>query len=68
MLVEKISNKQIVFSFSLELNGLVLQRLIDYAKYLEATAELKAREYAKYLEATAGSTAKQEDIDALRMK
>ena len=50
MLVEKISNKRIIFSFSSELDALDIQRLIDHAEYLEATSMSKA---------------KQSDVDAL---
>ena len=38
MLVERIAKNQISFSFSPEMDTLGIQRLIDYAKYLEATS------------------------------
>ncbi|MDR2086147.1 MAG: hypothetical protein LBP72_03120, partial [Dysgonamonadaceae bacterium] len=50
MLVERITDNQITISFSPEMDVSGIQRLIDYAKYLEATSQ---------------STAKQADIDAL---
>jgi len=39
MLVERISKNQIAISFSPKTDTLGIQRLIDYAKYLEATSQ-----------------------------
>jgi len=50
MEIEIIDNKKILISFEDANDTFGIQRLIDYAKYLQATA---------------GSQAKQEDIDAL---
>ena len=50
MVVERCANNQIVISFSSDTDAFGIQRLIDYAKYLEATSM---------------SQAKQTDIDAL---
>jgi predicted trehalose synthase len=38
MLVERIAKNQISISFSPETDTLGIQRLIDYAKYLDATS------------------------------
>ena len=50
MLVERIANNQIIISFSSGADIFGIQRLIDYAKYLEATSK---------------SQVKQQDIDKL---
>jgi hypothetical protein len=50
MEIEIIDNKKIVINFENESDTFGAQRLIDYAKYLQATD---------------GSQARQEDIDAL---
>ena len=50
MIVERVANNQLVISFSSEADIFGIQRLIDYAKYLEATS---------------ASTVKQTDIDKL---
>jgi len=50
MLVERITNNQIIISFSSGTDIFGIQRLIDYAKYLEATSK---------------SQVKQQDIDKL---
>ena len=42
MLVERIAKNQIAISFSPETDILGIQRLIDYAKYLEATSQSQA--------------------------
>ena len=42
MLVERIAKNQIAISFSPETDVLGIQRLIDYAKYLEATSRSQA--------------------------
>jgi len=42
MLVERIAKNQIAFSFSPEMDTLGIQRLINYAKYLDATARSQA--------------------------
>jgi len=44
MLVERIAKNQIAISFSPETDILGIQRLIDYAKYLEATSRSQARQ------------------------
>ena len=50
MLIENIDNNKITITVSSSVDRFGLQRLIDYLKYLEATAK---------------STAKQSDIDQL---
>ena len=50
MLIENIDNNKITITVSSAVDSFGLQRLIDYVKYLEATAK---------------STAKQSDIDQL---
>ncbi|MDR1762466.1 MAG: hypothetical protein LBR64_00720 [Dysgonamonadaceae bacterium] len=50
MLVERVTDNQIMISFSQGTDFYGIQRLIDYAAYLDATSK---------------STAKQSDIDAL---
>jgi len=44
MIVERVTNNQIVISFSSKRDIFGIQRLIDYAKYLEATSKSKARQ------------------------
>ena len=44
MLVERITNNQIIISFSSGTDVFAIQRLIDYAKYLEATSKSKAKQ------------------------
>ena len=44
MLVERIANNQITISFSSGTDVFSIQRLIDYAKYLEATSKSKAKQ------------------------
>ena len=44
MIVERITNNQIVISFSSGTDVFGIQRLIDYAKYLEATAKSKVKQ------------------------
>ena len=44
MIVERVTNNQIVISFSSNRNIFEIQRLIDYAKYLEATSKSKAKQ------------------------
>ena len=50
MILERTNNNQITITFSKSVDSFGLQRLIDYVKYLEATA---------------GSKVKQSDIDKL---
>lgn len=50
MLIERTSNNQITITVSSSIDSFGLQRLIDYIKYLEATAK---------------SNAKQSDVDKL---
>jgi predicted trehalose synthase len=50
MVIERATNNAITLSFSRETDVFGVQRLIDYARYLEATSQSKA---------------KQEDIDEL---
>ena len=50
MLIERTNNDQITITVSSSIDSFGLQRLIDYVKYLEATAN---------------SRAKQKDIDKL---
>ena len=50
MLIERTNNNQITITVSSSVDSFGLQRLIDYVKYLEATA---------------GSKAKQTDVDKL---
>jgi predicted trehalose synthase len=50
MLIERTDNDRIVITLPSSVDNFGLQRLIDYAKYLEATA---------------GSKAKQKDVDKL---
>jgi hypothetical protein len=50
MLIERTDNDQIIITLPSSVDNFGLQRIIDYAKYLEATA---------------GSRAKQADVDKL---
>jgi aryl carrier-like protein len=44
MLIERVANNQITISFSSGTDMFGIQRLIDYAKYLEATSKSKAKQ------------------------
>jgi len=44
MLVERVANNQITISFSSGTDMFGIQRLIDYAMYLEATSKSKAKQ------------------------
>jgi hypothetical protein len=44
MLIERTDNNQIVITVSSGVDSFGLQRLIDYVKYLEATAHSKAKQ------------------------
>jgi len=44
MLIERTDNNQIVITVSSGVDSFGLQRLIDYLKYLEATAGSKAKQ------------------------
>jgi len=44
MIVERVTNNQIVISFSPDADMFGIQRLIDYAKYLEATSKSQAKQ------------------------
>ena len=44
MLIERPNNNQIVITVSSGVDSFALQRLIDYVKYLEATAQSKAKQ------------------------
>jgi predicted trehalose synthase len=44
MLIERINNNQITITVSSSIDSFGLQRLIDYAQYLEATAKSKAKQ------------------------
>ena len=44
MLIERTNNKQITITVSSTVDSFGLQRLIDYEKYLEATAKSKAKQ------------------------
>jgi len=44
MLVERVANNRITISFSSGTDAFGIQRLIDYAKYLEATSKSKAKQ------------------------
>ena len=50
MVIEKIDNKKIVMTFENKIDAFNIQSLVDFARYLEATAH---------------SQAKQSDVDAL---
>ncbi len=44
MLIERTNNNQITITVSSAVDSFGLQRLIDYVKYLEATAKSKAKQ------------------------
>ncbi|WP_299287875.1 hypothetical protein [uncultured Mucilaginibacter sp.] len=44
MLVERTTNNEIVITISSSVDSFGVQRLIDYAKYLEATSQSKAKQ------------------------
>ena len=44
MLIERTNNNQITITVSSGVDSFGLQRLIDYVKYLEATAKSKAKQ------------------------
>lgn len=44
MLIERTDNNQITITVSSSVDSFGLQRLIDYVKYLEATAKSKAKQ------------------------
>jgi hypothetical protein len=44
MVIERTSDNQIIIKISSSVDTLGLQRLIDYAKYLEATSKSKAKQ------------------------
>jgi predicted trehalose synthase len=44
MVVERVTDNQIIISFSSSTDTFGIQRLIDYAKYLEATSKSKAKQ------------------------
>jgi len=44
MIIERATNNQIVISFSSNRDVFGIQRLIDYAKYLEVTSKSKAKQ------------------------
>ncbi|HUZ57260.1 MAG TPA: hypothetical protein VMU83_00590 [Hanamia sp.] len=44
MLIERTSNDQITITISSSVDSFGLQRLIDFMKYLEATAKSKAKQ------------------------
>lgn len=44
MLIERTDNDKIVITLSSSVDNFGLQRLIDYAKYLDATANSKAKQ------------------------
>jgi len=44
MLIERVANNQITISFSSGTDMFGIQRLIDFAKYLEATSKSKAKQ------------------------
>ena len=44
MLVERVENNRITISFSSPTDVFGIQRLIEYAKYLEATSNSKAQQ------------------------
>ena len=44
MLIERTNNNQIVITVSSSVDSFGLKRLIDYIKYLEATAKSKAKQ------------------------
>jgi hypothetical protein len=44
MVIEKIGNEKIVMTFQNKIDAFDIQSLIDYARYLEATAHSHARQ------------------------
>ena len=44
MLIERVANNQITISFSSGIDVFGVQRLIDYAKYLESTSKSRAKQ------------------------
>lgn len=44
MLIERTNNNQITITVSSSVDSFGLQRLIDYVKYLEATAKSRAKQ------------------------
>jgi len=44
MLIERVANNQITISFSSGIDIFGVQRLIDYAKYLESTSKSRAKQ------------------------
>lgn len=44
MLIERTNNNQITITVSSSVDSFGLQRIIDYVKYLEATAKSKAKQ------------------------
>jgi NADH/NAD ratio-sensing transcriptional regulator Rex len=44
MLIERTTNNEIVIKLSSSVDSFGVQRLIDYAKYLEATSQSKAKQ------------------------
>jgi hypothetical protein len=44
MYIEQVKNNQITITLSSSVDSFGLQRLIDYLKYLEATAKSKAKQ------------------------
>jgi uncharacterized protein YlaN (UPF0358 family) len=44
MIVERTSNNQIIISLSSDTDKFGVQRLIDYAKYLDITSKSKAKQ------------------------
>ena len=44
MIIERVANNQILISFSPQTDIFGVQRLIDYAKYLDATSKSEAKQ------------------------
>ena len=44
MIIKRTNNEQITITVSSSIDSFGLQRLIDYAKYLEATSKSKAKQ------------------------
>jgi hypothetical protein len=44
MIIERTENNQLLISLSSKVDTFGIQRLIDYGRYLEATAESKAKQ------------------------
>ena len=44
MLIKRVDNHKIVITLSSSVDNFGLQRLLDYVKYLEATAKSKAKQ------------------------